>query len=361
MKCAVNDAYTLFNRASATTNESPVQVNQLPDARYQKQKNDLKLIGCVDVVQGKNAQIRTQQVNKKRVAEHFSAACSSYDEYAQVQKQIAEVNLELLVDLVSEHSKYSVDLGCGTGLHTSALAKMADNCLAIDISHGMLKAAQMNNAKVVTATNNTILYCSGDADSLPLQSHTIDVLHSSMVLQWCSSPNNAITEIARVLSTSGCAQLAIMLDSSLYELRQAWQNLGLAPRVNEFFSQKQWLDATQKLKTDDVSCSADAKINIQQQVCSFTEWHPSSLQMLRALKRIGAATKSNGTQTNENSDSPTSSAISRQELLELDEQMRQQRQAVHEQSPELKIGGKDKSNRGFPLTYQILFLSIQKT
>jgi malonyl-CoA O-methyltransferase len=361
MKYAVNDTYIAVNRAIDAPNESPILVNRIPDAICQKQRDKLKLIDCVDVEQGNKAQSCTQQVNKKRVAEHFSAACYSYDQYAQVQKQIAEVNFELLADLVSGRSKYSVDLGCGTGSHTSALAKMADNCLAIDISHGMLKAAQMNNAERATAANKAILYCSGDADSLPLQSHSIDALHSSMALQWCSSPSNAIAEIVRVLSTSGCAQLAIMLDSSLYELRQAWQHIGLAPRVNEFFSQKQWLDATQDLKTDEVSSSADAQIDIQQQICSFTEWHQSSLQMLRALKRVGAATKSNDTQTDENSHSPTSSAISRQELLELDEQMRQQLQAANEQSPQVKTGGKDESSLGFPLTYQILFLSIKKT
>jgi malonyl-CoA O-methyltransferase len=348
-------------------NGAPYPVDEVPNARCQEHRDELRLVDCVDIEQINKAQYRNQQVNKKLVAEHFSGACSSYDQYAQVQKQIAEVNLELLADLVSGSRKYLVDLGCGTGLHTSALAKMTDNCFAIDISHGMLKAAQINNFEKTTATNKAILYCSGDADSLPLQSHCIDVLHSSMALQWCSSPSNAIAEIARVLSTSGSAQLAIMLDSSLYELRQAWQSIGLAPRVNEFFSQKQWLDATQNLKVDEVG-SADAQINIKQQVRSFTEWHPSSLQMLRALKRIGAATKSNDTQTDQNSHSPTSSLISRQELLELDQQMRQQYQAMHEQSlviqeqsKQLQIGNKDESKLGLPLTYQILFLSIKKT
>jgi malonyl-CoA O-methyltransferase len=361
MKYAVNDAYIAVNIAPDILNESPVLVNQIPSVASVQQRDELKLVDCIDVEQGNNLQISTQQVNKKLVAEHFSAACCSYDEYAQVQKQIAEVNLELLADLVSGQSKYSIDLGCGTGLHTSALAKMTANCLAIDISHGMLKTAQRNNAEKTTAANKVILYCSGDADSLPLQPHSIDVVHSSMALQWCSSPSNAIAEITRVLSTSGSAQLAIMLDSSLYELRQAWKNIGLAPRVNEFFTKKQWLEATQNIKNDEVSRRADAQINIYQQVRSFTEWYPSSLQMLRALKRIGAATKSNDTQTDENRHSPTSPAISRHELLKLDEQMCQQRQAVHEQSAQLKTGGKDDSKLGFPLTYQILFLSIKKT
>jgi hypothetical protein len=48
--------------------------------------------------------------------------------------------------------------------------------------------------------------------------------------------------------------------------------------------------------------------------------------------------------------------------------MRQKQQVVHEQSqvmyahaPRLKIVGEDESQFGFPLTYQILFLSITKS
>jgi len=352
-------------------NEIPDAVNEradLLDIAYDEQcrepRDDLILVECTELSQDNRTQCRAQRVNKKLVAEHFSAACSSYDKYAQVQKQIAEVNLKLLCEVMPGHSKYAVDLGCGTGLHTSSLAKMADNCLAIDISHDMLKTAHTNNADMATAANKAILYCTGDADSLPLQTQSIDVLHSSMALQWCASPSNTIAEIARVLSTNGSAQLAIMLDSSLDELRQAWQNIGLAPRVNEFFSQKQWLEATQNLQTYQLSANAVTQINVEHQVRSFTEWHPSSLHMLRALKRIGAATKSNGAQIDENSRlqlvSATSAAMSKQELLELDEQMRQQRQALSAQSTQRKASDKEETNQSLPLTYQILFLSIKK-
>ncbi|MFT6329273.1 MAG: malonyl-CoA O-methyltransferase [Bermanella sp.] len=320
----------------------------------------------IQVVQTNSAQDLTQEVNKKRVAEHFSAACGNYDQYAQVQKQIAEVNIELLSHVITGRSKFSVDLGCGTGLHTGSLAKMSDNCLAIDISHGMLKVAQINNADVTTFTNKAILYCSGDADSLPLQSQSIDVLHSSMALQWCSSPSFGIAEITRVLSTGGSAQLAIMLDSSLYELRDAWENIGITPRINNFFSQQQWLQATQDLQIEQINKNSNVKINIQQQVRSFTEWHSSSLDMLRALKLIGAATKYNSMEIAENSHlqlSPVtvSNAISKQELIELDKQMQRQVCALSEQYQQRNAGDKGEGNRGLPLTYQILFLTIQKT
>jgi malonyl-CoA O-methyltransferase len=325
-----------------------------------------QVLEFIQIAQTNDGQDRAQEVNKKRVAEHFSAACGNYDQYAQVQKQIAEVNFELLSQVIAGRSKFSVDLGCGTGLHTGSLAKMSDNCLAIDISHGMLKVAQINNADVTTFTNKAILYCSGDADSLPLQSQSIDVLHSSMALQWCSSPSFVIAEIIRVLSTGGSAQLAIMLDSSLYELRDAWENIGITPRINNFFSQKQWLQATQDLQIEQINKNSNVKINIQQKVRSFTEWHSSSLDMLRALKLIGAATKYNSKQISENrhlqlSPVAASTAISKQELLELDKQMQPHQCGLSEQYRQRKAGYKAKGKPSLPLTYQILFLTIQKT
>ena len=306
---------------------------------------------------------RSQNVSKNTVARHFSAASGQYDRYAQVQKQIAQVNLELLNKVTAgQDAAYSVDLGCGTGIHTKSLAGMSENCLAIDISLGMLEMAKSNHAETTTAANKAIQYCTGDADNLPLQSGTVDIVHSSMALQWCSSPKIAIDEIARVLSENGSAQLAIMLDSSLHELRLAWDSLGIASRVNRFFSQQQWLEATEQLGTSQVRTNTPRRFNIQYRVEQFTEWHKSSLHMLRALKRIGAATKNNPTHVNSGLNASALAAsvgISKQELRALDQKMYQQLLADSSQDE----SGSNPSSLGkdLPLSYQVLFLSINKS
>ena len=302
-----------------------------------------------------------QTVNKHQVAEHFSAASGNYDRYAQVQKQIAEVNLDLLQQSIPSSAKQMVDLGCGTGVHTKSIASLSERCLAIDISHGMLCAARSNNSDTKTTLRNAIQYCNGDADNLPLLSNSVDALHSSMALQWCSSPEGAINEIVRALSNNGTAQLAIMLDSSLDELKSAWSVLGLEPRVNQFFGQEQWLQATK----------LNAQVSIKHQVQSFVEWHPNSLQMLRALKRIGAATKSEAIdgssketsqcseQNGAEAGSSMSKPISKQELKLLDQEMRNACAQGPLSSESTNMG--KQSVKGLPLTYQVLFLSIQKT
>ena len=304
----------------------------------------------------------SQDVAKKSVAKHFSAASSQYDRYAQVQKQIAQVNLELLNKVVAGgRVACSVDLGCGTGIHTKSLAAMSESCLAVDISLGMLEMAKSNHAATKTAAFKRIQYCTGDAEHLPLQSGTVNILHSSMALQWCSSPSIAISEIARVLSRNGSAQLAIMLGSSLHELRQAWEGLGLESRVNQFFDQQQWLEAADQLRTEHADENQAVRFKVDYKVERFTEWHQSSLHMLRALKRIGAATKS--TAKHVSSDSTfsamaSSTRIGKQELHALDQQMRKQWEA--ENQPRIVESDSNSGDAALPLSYQILFLSIHK-
>jgi len=306
---------------------------------------------------------RSQVVAKKTVAKHFSAASNQYDRYAQVQKKIAQVNLELLNKAVGRRRAVcAIDLGCGTGIHTKSLAEMTESCLAVDISLGMLEMAKSNHAETKTAASKRIQYCAGDAEHLPLQSGSVNIVHSSMALQWCSSPSTAVSEIARVLAKNGSAQLAIMLGSSLHELRQAWKGLGLASRVNQFFDQQQWLEAVEQLKSEQADENQLPRFKIDHKVERFTEWHPSSLHMLRALKRIGAATKS--TATHESSDAnasamASSTRIGKQELHALDQQMHKQREA---ENPKLYCEGDSSSqNLALPLSYQILFLTIHKS
>ncbi|MFT5541010.1 MAG: malonyl-CoA O-methyltransferase [Glaciecola sp.] len=290
-----------------------------------------------------------QCLDKKSIAEHFSNAANNYDRYANVQKQIAELNIELLLKIAKQPAAISLDLGCGTGIHTKHIAALSNQCVAIDISHGMLKTAEKNTASSTTnadgfvRTKNNIQFCRGDADALPMLSASVDIFHSSMALQWSSSPAICLSEVSRVLAHNGTAQLAIMLDSSMHELRDAWQSIGVESRVNRFFSQTQWMDAMHSLSAD----NRHMRVEFEYQTQRFQEWHAGSLQMLRALKKVGAATK----QVNHVigtikpislSSSSATSTISRQELTQVDKQMTKQESV-------------------YPLSYDVLFLSIKRT
>ena len=76
--------------------------------------------------------------DKRQVAASFSRAAASYDSVAELQRDVgAQLLRRLPVDFVP--SRW-LDLGCGTGYFTRALAErfVAGHGVALDIAEGML-------------------------------------------------------------------------------------------------------------------------------------------------------------------------------------------------------------------------------
>ena len=73
-----------------------------------------------------------------------------------------------------------LDLGCGTGYFTRALAsRFAEgHGLALDIAEGMLEHAR--------PLGGAEHFIAGDAERLPLQDSTCDLIFSSLAVQWCA-------------------------------------------------------------------------------------------------------------------------------------------------------------------------------
>ena len=80
-------------------------------------------------------------VDKRDLADRFSKAAGDYDRLARVQQQVGG---ELLALLPDAHFERGLDLGCGTGYCTRALAQRygAGQGLAVDLAEGMLRHAR---------------------------------------------------------------------------------------------------------------------------------------------------------------------------------------------------------------------------
>lgn len=74
----------------------------------------------------------------------------------------------------------------------------------------------------------------GDAEALPLGDGALDLIFSSLALQWCERPQQAFAEACRVLRPGGRLYLATLLAGSLHELKHAWLGVDATPRVNRF-------------------------------------------------------------------------------------------------------------------------------
>ena len=178
-------------------------------------------------------------VNKQDVARSFSQAAATYDQVADLQRRVAET---LLAKIPDKPFSQIADLGCGTGLFTAHLAKRFEDSsvFGLDIAEGMLDFARN---KFVSPQ---LEWCCADAEHLPLQDECLDLVFSSLAVQWCSDFQQVCSELKRVLKPGGSCVLATLGPDTLHELRSAWQQVDGYVHVNRFLDKQKVMQAAQQ-------------------------------------------------------------------------------------------------------------------
>jgi malonyl-CoA O-methyltransferase len=207
-------------------------------------------------------------VDKQALALRFGNAAHSYDEYALLQKEVGRHLLSLIPDVQYGNG---LDLGCGSGFFLPDLQRLCHYLLALDISPGMLKQAALREKAQA--------YVCGDAETLPLQSESLDLVFSSLALQWCHDPVHAFREIKRVLTSQGYALFATLNAGSLFELREAWMAVDNHEHINQFMEEAGLRSVLQQAE---IQCST---WHIQRHVMYYADVNA----ILQSLKRIGAS------------------------------------------------------------------------
>ncbi|WP_417223968.1 malonyl-ACP O-methyltransferase BioC [Amphritea sp.] len=169
------------------------------------------------------------QFLKPQIAESFSRAAVSYDSVAQLQREIGH---ELLSQLPTSSADVVVDLGCGTGYFAPLLTEhlKPQQLICLDLALGMLEYARQHRA-----TPNTLWLC-GDAEKLPLADGSVDLIFSSLAVQWCEDLPALFSEVARVLKPGGRFLFSTLGPETLYELRDSWSVVDCFQHVNRFIS-----------------------------------------------------------------------------------------------------------------------------
>lgn len=182
---------------------------------------------CSERAQGTDAEVSTAALpDKRQVAASFSRAAASYDAVAELQRH---VGTQLLARLpVSLQPHRWLDLGSGTGYFTRALGERygQGTGLAVDIAEGMLRHARPQGGAAH--------FIAGDAEALPLQAASVDLLFSSLALQWCADFPRVLSEAQRVLRPGGVLAFSSLCVGTLQELRDSWQAVDGFVHVNRF-------------------------------------------------------------------------------------------------------------------------------
>lgn len=167
-------------------------------------------------------------INKRDVARSFSQAADSYDAVATLQRQVGKT----LLQQRPRQAHHILDLGCGTGYFSARLRKHYPRAqvIGLDLAQGMVRYAKAQHGEHIKD------WLTGDAEQLPLADNSVDLIYSSLVVQWCQQPKKLWAELARVLKPGGEILCSTLGPDTLKELRSAWAAVDDAVHVNRFAS-----------------------------------------------------------------------------------------------------------------------------
>ncbi|MDD1794575.1 malonyl-ACP O-methyltransferase BioC [Enterovibrio makurazakiensis] len=211
---------------------------------------------------------------KSAIKDAFSRAATTYDKSAAFQRRVGH---ELMAQVSEWQNKTVLDLGCGTGYFSEKIALKGAHVIALDLSEKMLEQARVR-------CGNTLQYLSGDAESLPLADDSVDLVFTSLALQWCNDLSVPLREMRRVVKPGGTILFSTLLDGSLYELKQAWCEIDARQHVNTFLTPNQI----------NIALAQAGIVNHHIECQTLTERYPSALALMKDLKGIGATHLSEG-------------------------------------------------------------------
>ncbi|VVP94554.1 Malonyl-[acyl-carrier protein] O-methyltransferase [Pseudomonas fluorescens] len=254
--------------------------------------------------------------DKRQVAASFSRAAASYDSVAELQRDVGSQLLKRLPqDFVPQRW---LDLGCGTGHFSRALGEQfpSSHGVALDIAEGML-----NHARPLGGAAH---FVAGDAERLPLQDSTCDLIFSSLAVQWCADFDSVLGEAFRVLKPGGIFAFASLCVGTLFELRDSWRQVDGMVHVNRFRA----FGVYQQL------CAASGLRVLSLQNLAHVLHYPDVRSLTHELKALGAHNLNPGR---------PGGLTGRARILGLIEAYEQFRQA-----------------QGLPATYQVVYAVLEK-
>ena len=218
---------------------------------------------------------------KSVVARHFDAAAQSYKKANGLQQVVAERLLERM-DYMALSPQIMLDMGSGPGTSSLLLqnAFRKAHILELDLSPAMLLESKRNDRKLFSRRSRI----SADAEQIAVRTSSVDVVFSSLMLQWCDKPDAVFGEVERILKPNGLFIFSSFGPDTLKELRQSWQAVDNETHVNTFLDMHDVGDAL-------VRCGLQNPV-LEDEYIDFQ--YDDARTLMRDLKQIGAQNSNTG-------------------------------------------------------------------
>ena len=214
------------------------------------------------------------ELDRSGVRAAFDRASSTYEAAAVLQSRVADELLSRL-DPFDFRPQVILDLGAGTGRTTAEIKRRyrRSRVIALDHAPGMLREA-IRHQRLFRRFERVC----ADAARLPLQSASVDIVFSNLMLQWCDPLDDALAEVRRILKPQGFFAFSTFGPDTLKELRTAWAEADTYNHVNRF------------LDMHDVG-DAIVRAGLQEPVLDVDRMqltYADGISLMRDLKSLGA-------------------------------------------------------------------------
>ncbi len=186
---------------------------------------------------------------KRAIRQAFDRAAARYDASAFLQQEIAR-RLDEHLDGMKFAPELILDAGCGTGYGIPLLRARYPKSrqIALDLAPAMVRETLRQHgetgwrALLKRFTSSRLAPLCADLERLPLARQSVDMLWSSLALQW-TDPATVFKEARRVLKPGGLILFATFGPDTLKELRAASADLDGHAHVNRFIDMHDLGDA----------------------------------------------------------------------------------------------------------------------
>jgi len=183
-------------------------------------------------------------IDKREVARAFGRAAARYDEHAVLQREVT-ARLDERLGLISIAPARVLDAGCGTGLGLRMLKARypKSEVVGLDLALPMLQVARQHDAdpglssfirRLLPGGTPRPLHLCADIERLPFRASSLDLIWSSLALQWVGDAEKTFRELHRAIAPKGLLLFATFGPDTLKELRQAFAEVDGGAHVSTF-------------------------------------------------------------------------------------------------------------------------------